>query len=813
MNQSAVNEIYATALEHYEAGRLQEAESLCLSLVRDHAKHLSLLGSIAMQVGRPDIAVGRFSQAVEVLPDSADINYNLAVALMQKGELEEAVSAFDRAVQLGCGQSGLPLNRANALHRTGKTDEAIAWLRQLGADGDPVVDRSRLVEFLVTIKHFEEALREVDSLLDQYPDLPHFYFNKGLILKELRQGREAIVCFERAVEIQPDLTVAFNNIGATWQDLGELAQAVRFFRQAVGMEPNNSIYWFNLAKACLKMGDRVSALSSIRRAIAFNRTEIRYWNCYVDIITSMSELQVSQDLIDELKYCLSMPELASSKLRKVVFILLSRQIIVTSLVLGDDSLHYTNFNDLFSDKSLSAKHQELSHPLFLDSLSEEIVTFPPLEHFLSAMRRHLLEASVNNTLDDILWNNGLAFLCALANQCFLNEYIYWQTEVEEKLLESLVNRVAKAFKVGQKPCFSSIALIGAYRPLWRESFADQLRDHPGLVDCSGMTRLLRIQIDEPREELRIREDIPILTSIHSKISRKVQEQYEENPYPRWIMPYGKPPFPILNYMSTVLPNLIENPPQLPSAPKILVAGCGTGRQPIDLAITLPASDIKAIDLSRASLAYAQRKAREMDISNIHFGQADLLELSDWQERYDLIACSGVLHHMEDPERGLDVLLACLKPGGVMQLGLYSETARQGVIAARSLVAKQGYSSSIKDIRHFRQKVYALPADNMIRKDTMFNDFFATSPCRDLFFHVQEHRFSLPQLQEIFSCRQLRFLGFAMFEGVYKVFEAYFQRFPDDPQGLSLENWAVFEEENPNTFSSMYQFYIQKPSMK
>src|SRR6185295_3717387 len=131
---------------------------------------------------------------------------------------------------------------------------------------------------------------------------------------------------------------------------------------------------------------------------------------------------------------------------------------------------------------------------------------------------------------------------------------------------------------------------------------------------------------------------------------------------------------------------------IPDAPaRILVAGCGTGRHPIGTARRFPESSILAVDLSLTSLAYAVRKTRELGIRNIDYRQADLLLLGALPERFDVVDCTGVLHHLEDPVAGWRVLCSLLRPGGVMRVGLYSELARRHVVRARELIATSGFA--------------------------------------------------------------------------------------------------------------------------
>ena len=88
----------------------------------------------------------------------------------------------------------------------------------------------------------------------------------------------------------------------------------------------------------------------------------------------------------------------------------------------------------------------------------------------------------------------------------------------------------------------------------------------------------------------------------------------------------------------------------------------------------------------SSLAYAE-KTNELGVNNIHYAQADILDLNQHPTRYDIVESIGVLHHMEAPEDGLAILKDLLNPGGLLRIGLYSEYARKGVIKSRNLIKK------------------------------------------------------------------------------------------------------------------------------
>jgi SAM-dependent methyltransferase len=217
--------------------------------------------------------------------------------------------------------------------------------------------------------------------------------------------------------------------------------------------------------------------------------------------------------------------------------------------------------------------------------------------------------------------------------------------------------------------------------------------------------------------------------------------------------------------------------------------------------------VLAVDLSLSSLCYAKRKTVALGLTSITYAQADILALGRLDRKFDVIECAGVLHHLADPFAGWSVLLDLLRPGGVLYLGLYSRLARQSVARGRAFVVEHQYSGTAESIRTCRQH---LIAEFQIEDAISYlknRDFFSTSACRDLLFHVQEHCLTLEEIGAFITRQGLHFLGFNIGQHVV---EDYLRRFPDDPAATDLRNWHAFETDNPLTFKQMYQFYVQKP---
>jgi SAM-dependent methyltransferase len=283
----------------------------------------------------------------------------------------------------------------------------------------------------------------------------------------------------------------------------------------------------------------------------------------------------------------------------------------------------------------------------------------------------------------------------------------------------------------------------------------------------------------------------------------VKEQYEQNPYPRWVLaPSNRGPIHVNAYLRRQFPTASLHELATDRPLDILVAGCGTGQQAIVTARLFVPANVLAVDLSLSSLAYAVRMSHALGVRNVEYAQADLLELDSLGRTFDLIEASGVLHHLGDPMAGWRVLVSMLRPRGLMHLGLYSKIARGQIRAARAYFAGAGSQPSPSDIRRCRRELLDTPMNAV----ASYADYFSISECRDLLFHVQEHQLTIPQIAAFLGEHQLSFIGFEL---APPTLARYRSGFPHDRAMTDLNAWAAFEAQHPATFAAMYQFWVQR----
>ena len=718
-------------------------------------------------------------------------------------------------------------------HQAGQFDAADQLYRQAIAADPADMHALHLAGVLAhqTNRNAEavELIGRAIALDDLVPD---FHYNRGLALWALGRRKDAEADWARVVALNPDHAEALMNLGNALCEEGRFAEAATHLRRAVQLRPQSPVAHNNLGLALVALGDQQAA-AHYRRAIEL---QPQFIEAYLNLTLDLAMSGRDDDALACVRRSLQIQETPDNKalfarvvatrdavpndpgLRALILRAATEGWerpddlagVVTTLLRCDNTIEAAVGRairawpalppayDLLGPGGLAAVTRE---PLLRWLLESAVICDLGLERFLTAARVTLL--AIAETTSGPVDTDLLGFACALARQCFINEYVYATTEDQLQRAGRLRDTVAAALGSDGAVSPLRLAAVAAYGPLAELSGAAALlaRSWPPAV-----TPLLAQQVREPQEEARCRESIPHLTPIEDGVSRLVQDQYEQNPYPRWIAAVQPSRY---DSIDALIRRLFPQAPfrRLGKADiDILIAGCGTGRHSIAVARQFERARVLAVDLSTASLAYATARARALGVKNVEHAQADILQLRSIGRSFDVIHAVGVLHHLHDPWAGWRTLVSLLRPNGFMFVALYSELGRRDVVAARALIEEHGYGSTSAEIRACRQELMSHPDGTPLKNVAMFNDFFTTSECRDLLFHVQENRMTLPAIKRFLDANDLTLLGF---EPDFRVAQNYAQRCPDDTAMIDLDRWHAFEQDNPYTFASMYRFWVQK----
>ena len=568
-----------------------------------------------------------------------------------------------------------------------------------------------------------------------------------------RFGETRAIC-RQILAREPGHVQSLNLDGLTAQASGDHRAAVNSFEKAIASDEANAACHYNIGNSYQALGSRAKAIRHFSKALALGMEE------------------------------------------KAVAFILQSPIISTYIarIAGKWPLTITNA-ELFGAEGVTP----IAKDLFLQA-AMAMSTLPSmqLELLLGHARAELLRLANESGENDSAVDEGvIAFACALARQCFTNEYVYGYAEEEAKLASKMRDELAHELASNSAVTPLDLAVVAAYFPLHAIPAAETLLSQKWPPVVEG---LLKVQLREPIEEMADRAAIPSFGAIKASVSLQIMRQYEENPYPRWIVN------PLSAFATDQALGIIVPSAERQAKLDILIAGCGTGSHAIQIAQVYPNAHLLAVDISLTSLAYARRKTRELGLRNIEYAQADILELGSTGRTFDSIESVGVLHHLAEPTAGWRVLVSLLRPGGKMRIGLYSRLARRMIAEAHAEIEAHSYRALVDDMRTYRRDVFG----NADRWKALIGarDFYSMSGCRDLLFNVMEHSFSIPEIAAFLTENGLSFLGFEPFDDP-AVIEKFHDQFPGTADDTNLEQWNRFEADHPDTFWNMYVFTLGK----
>lgn len=693
------------------------------------------------------------------------------------------------------------LERGLELHRAGRRPEADEHYRRVLA---AVPNHPDALHLLGLLAHEEgraiAALELIDRASAAEPMRAAYHRHAGLALLALGRIDAAVARLRRAIRLRPDDAEAHNHLGTALHELGRSAEAFASFKEALRLAPHYAPAALNLGNVLAEQGRNDEALNCYLRARALEATP-QFGRAFALAIqgatfdeslgSSAGSIASEPALFELVLRALTVPwarpvDLSAGTVR----LLMTRPAIRMGVEVARNAWpRRPGLAELFGDAGLAALARE---PLLTELMERAPVADIGLERLLTAVRRALLEGAFVDAGVDAGMDAGasIAFRCALARQCFLNGYVFDVSDDELARAAQVGDMIDARLRDGTPIPPEWLAAAGAYAPLATIIGAERLPDMPS---PAPVALLVLQQVADPRRERELRETLPRLTPI-DPASAAVRAQYEEDPYPRWTS--------IARPQAGATAGLRADDAHA----EILVAGCGTGQESIEVALEYPAAEVLAVDLSLASLAYAERMAREMGVTNIVHAQADILRLAELGRVFDVIYSVGVLHHLVDPAAGLSVLASLLRAAGAMLIGLYSERARSDIVAARSFIAEAGYRPTAADIRRCRQDLIAHDPASPLGRVARLRDFHAASECRDLLFHVEEHRCTWLQVQELLDKAGLRVTAVA---APSEARRAYATRFPGDPAMTDLVHWDAFEIDHPRTFAGMYLVWVAR----
>ena len=189
---------------------------------------------------------------------------------------------------------------------------------------------------------------------------------------------------------------------------------------------------------------------------------------------------------------------------------------------------------------------------------------------------------------------------------------------------------------------------------------------------------------------------------------------------------------------------------------ILIAGCGTS-QAAKHAARCPEARVVGIDFSAASVRHTEDLRRKYDLTNLEIRQLPIERVGDLEMTFDEVVCTGVLHHLPNPEAALSALRDVLDPDGAMHLMVYAPYGRAGIYLLQEFCRRLDIQASDEGIHDLIVALGALPAGHpLARLLREVPDFRQEAALADALLHPHDRAYSVPQLLDFIAGAGLTF---------------------------------------------------------
>jgi tetratricopeptide (TPR) repeat protein len=325
--------IFSIALKHHQAGDLVKAEELYRRIIAvepRHADALHLLGVMANQVGKPQVAVDLISRAIAINPTSTAYHNNIANALKACGDTAKAETSYQQALVLDKRNADAHYNLGRLFEEQGRLEEASrSYKSALRCAPGMVVAHISLGDIAtksdnanLAVQHCKAAVRsaprhapaqnalgnallavqEMDTAKACYeraiainPSYADAHYNLGNVLRSHKNYAGALESYKRAIELSPEQADVYNNMGRTHAEMGNHEKAIRWFNRAIELSPGFLKAYQNLGVSQEAQGNLAAATTSYHQGLELQPE-------HQDLRTNLGSVLVMQGYTDGIRY-------------------------------------------------------------------------------------------------------------------------------------------------------------------------------------------------------------------------------------------------------------------------------------------------------------------------------------------------------------------------------------------------------------------------------------------------------------------------------------------------------------------------------
>ena len=286
------------AIALHQQGQLDQAEAIYLKLLQFDPKNadvLHLLGMIAYQTRKIQIAINLIDLAIEINPNVASYHYSKGLILQELKQFDTAIVSYDKAIKLRTDYAEAYFNQGNALQVLRQFEAAlVSYDKAIDLRPSYTEAYSNRGNALQELKKFDAALVNYDKAIELKPDYTEAYSNRGNALQELKKFDTALVSYDKAIELKSDYTEAYYNRGLVLQELKQFDAALASYDKAIELKPGYAEAYSNRGNTLQELKQFDEALVSYDKAIELKPD---YTEAYYNRGLALQELKQFDDAI------------------------------------------------------------------------------------------------------------------------------------------------------------------------------------------------------------------------------------------------------------------------------------------------------------------------------------------------------------------------------------------------------------------------------------------------------------------------------------------------------------------------------------
>ena len=334
--------MWQAALAHHHAGRFQDAQRLCETMLRLHpalpealhllglslvgqgrpaegaaaieravalrpgqAEALNSLGSARRATGDLDAAVAAYRRALREKPGYVEAHYNLGNALLAGGRAAGAIDSYRRALALRADFTDARHNLGQALQQAGRLDEAIeAYRAVLAARPAFWQGWSNLATALQAAGRWEEAQHALRAALRVWPADPalrdgfvDLQLSLGNVQIRRRAYEQAVACYDEVLALAPGHVTATGNRAVALRALHRFSDSIAAFRAALALSPDHAVFSIGLATALLQVDGAAEAEAILHAVLARDGGDVEALKALVNALMAQNRDAEALDVL------------------------------------------------------------------------------------------------------------------------------------------------------------------------------------------------------------------------------------------------------------------------------------------------------------------------------------------------------------------------------------------------------------------------------------------------------------------------------------------------------------------------------------